>query len=338
MASQTILREADYNEGHAASLAISSEISIKEPLTFRDPDYFDPTPFLNQQEIKHFKKEGFIVKRQLIKDEETFQKIKDHIWANVPRSLMKQNNPQTWIEPPENKWTESDSLKVGHLKHRNWKIRSKGSNGLGTEDFLVKNIANSPNMLKVVESLIGSPVRPPKRVRGIYCVFPSKPGSQEKYNVHVDYIPSHVTAMVIADQIRPGCGGFMLWPGSHIELHRYWNTAHGGGMDHETSQKFLGAREKIIRGTTPVEFTGSAGDVIFWHPRAIHSAGSNRSAEHSDPLVRVIIPCDFQLDGLAYVDDEKFGPSEDYQWWIDTRNFEEDMPPNTTNIWNDWAI
>jgi hypothetical protein len=87
-----------------------------------------------------------------------------------------------------------------------------------------------------------------------------------------------------------------------------------------------------------VEFIGSAGDVIFWHPRAIHSAGINRSAEHGDPLVRVIIPCDFQLDGLAYVDDEKFGPSEDYQWWIDTRNFEEDMPPNSTNIWDDWAI
>ena len=48
----------------------------------------------------------------------------------------------------------------------------------------------------------------------------------------------------------------------------------------------------------------------------------------------------FARDGnvFAYVDDEKFGPSEDYQWWIDTRNFEEDMPPTTTNIWNDWAI
>ncbi len=338
MAAQKILREADYNEGHPASLVISSEISIKEPLTFRDPDYFDPTPVLNQQEIKHFKKEGFIVKRRLIQDEETFRKIKDHIWANVPRSLMEQNNPQTWIEPPEDAWTESDSLKIGHLKHQNWKIRSKGPDGLGTEDFLVKDIANSPNMLKVVEGLIGSPVKPPRRVRGIYCVFPSKPGSQDKYNVHVDYIPSHVTAMAIADEIRPRCGGFMLWPGSHMELHRYWNTAHGGGMDPDQSQEFLRAREKIIRQTTPVEFTGSAGDVIFWHPRALHSAGINRSAENGEPLVRVIIPCDFQLDGLTYVDDERFGPSENYQWWIDTRDSMEDNPPSANNFWSDWAI
>ena len=338
MQSPATLRGADYNEGHPASLAISSEIAIKTPLPFRDPAYFESSPLLNEKEIKHFKKEGFIVKRQLIKAKQTFQKVKAHIWANVPRSLMERNNPQTWIEPPEDAWTEADSLNVGHLANKNWKMRSKGPNGLGTEDFLVKDIANSPNMLKVVRSLIGSPVRPARRVRGIYCVFPSKPGSTDKYNVHVDYIPSHITAMVIADQIKPMCGGFMLWPGSHIELHPYWNTAHGGGMDPERSQKFLEAREKIIRETSPVEFTGSAGDVVFWHPRALHSAGINHSAEIGKPLVRVIIPCDFQRDDLTYVDDERFGPSENYQWWIDTRNFKEDSPPNADNVWDDWAI
>ena len=256
----------------------------------------------------------------------------------MPRSLMERNNPQTWIEPPEDDWTESDSIKIGHLAHRNWKIRSKGPNGLGTEDFLVKDIANSPDMLKVVRDLIGSPVKPPQRVRGVYCVFPSKPDSQDKHNVHVDYIPSHITAMVIADEIRPQCGGFMLWPGSHIELHHYWKTSHGGGMDPDQSQKFLRAREQIIRETTPVEFTGLAGDVVFWHPRALHSAGVNHSSENGEPLVRIIIPCDFQLDGLTYVTDEKFGPSDNYQWWIDTRNFEEDNPPSRDNFWEDWAI
>ena len=154
MALQKTLRNADYNEGHPASLAISSEVSIKDPLTFRDPEYFEPTAFLNPKEVNHFKKEGFIVKRQLIKDEQTFRRVRDHIWTNVPRSLMERNNPQTWIEPPEDAWTEQDSLNVGHLAHENWKIRSRESNGLGTEDFLVKNIANSPDMLKVVGALL----------------------------------------------------------------------------------------------------------------------------------------------------------------------------------------
>ena len=193
-------------------------------------------------------------------------------------------------------------------------------------------------MHKVVTNLIGPPVKLVRRVRGIYCVFPAEPGSATRYNVHVDYIPSHVTAMVIAGEINPNCGGFMLWPGSHLELHPYWNTVHGGGMRPNQSADFLAAREEIIKNITPVEFTGSAGDVVFWHPRALHSAGINRSAENGQPIVRIIIPCDFQRDGRTYVDDEQFGPGETYQWWIDTRNFLEDEAATAKNIWKDWAI
>ena len=78
----------------------------------------------------------------------------------------------------------------------------------------------------------------------------------------------------------------------------------------EQAEPFRAAKEQTLRETIPLEFTGSAGDVIFWHPRALHSAGINRSAELGAPMVRPIIPCDFQRDGLTSVDEPDFGPAK----------------------------
>ena len=141
--------------------------------------------------------------------------------------------------------------------------------------------------------------------------------------------------MVLVDEFGPACGGFMFWPGSHTSLHPSWQTVHGSGMDVEQPEPFRAAKEQTLRETIPLEFTGSAGDVIFWHPRALHSAGINRSAELGAPMVRPIIPCDFQRDGLTSVDDPDFGPGEAFQLWIDTRNVAEDLPATPNNMWDD---
>ena len=181
-------------------------------------------------------------------------------------------------------------------------------------------------------------LKPVRRVRGVYCIFPSAPGTANRYNVHVNYISNHVAAMVLVDEIGPDCGGFVFWPGSHVTLHPCWQTVHGSGMDAAQAEPFRAAKERILKETSSIEFTGSPGDVIFWHPRALHSAGINRSAEKGKPMVRPIVPCDFQRAGLTYADDTDFGPGEDFQWWIDTRNTIEDFPTTTDNMWDDWAI
>jgi len=332
------LRAADYNEGHPASMPVSEHIPLPEPVVLRDPAFSTASTTMTLAEAEHFKRAGFIVKRGLIDAPAVFAQVIDHMWANVPRALMQRREPSTWIDAPEDEWTEEDSLRVGHLTRNNWKMRSKGPNGIGTEKFLTEGIANHPNMRRIVEALIGGPVQRADRVRGIYAVFPSAPGTPNRYNVHVDNMASHVAAMVIADEIGPGCGGFMLWPGSHIPLHPYWRTVHGGMMSAAQADGFRRAREEILRETQPVEFTGSAGDVIFWHPRLLHSAGINRSAEQDAPCVRVIVPCDYQRAGRDYFDDQTFGPGAEFQWWIDVRNFHGDEPPTADNMWDDWAI
>lgn len=331
------LRAADYNEGHPSTLPIAADLELPEASVFRDPEFAIAGPPLSTEEAEHFKREGFLVKRRLLSTRDAFDEIRAHIWRHVPSGLMSESAPHTWIAPDETQWTEDDALRVGALSLNSWKMRSKGRSGIGTEQFLVDEIANHPNMLAMARQLMGGEPQRVRRVRGIYCVFPAAPGSKGRYGPHTDNVAAHLSAMVIADSVPPRCGGFTLWPRSHLRLHRFWRTVHGGEMDGVQAQAFLAAREQVLVDTRPIEFAGEAGDVMFWHPRCLHSAGINHSAELGRPLLRIVVPCDYQLTGRDYFDDKEFGPGEDYMWWIDTRNFKEDVPPKAENMWADWG-
>ena len=140
--------------------------------------------------------------------------------------------------------------------------------------------------------------------------------------------------MVLVDETPPRCGGFTLWPRSHLRLHPHWDTVHGGQMASARGEGFRLARDDVLRDITPVEFAGSAGDVVFWHPRMLHSAGVNYSAE-TTPLVRMVVPCDYQRAGLSYFDDDQYGARREYQWWVDTRNFKKTCPRQPTTYGTD---
>ena len=329
-------RSADYNVGHAASQPVPEDIAVRQATVYADPAFATSEPSLNAREIDYFKDRGYLVKRGLIDDPETFRRVVDHVWSNVPRAIIQRDDPDTWLDAPDEEWTEEDALRVGLLVRSNWKMRSR--EGIGTEDFLVERIANHPAMRALAEAFIGAPVRRPRRVRGIYCIFPKTPEGAVRYGPHADNAAAHLSAMVLADTTPPDTGGFTVWPGSHRRLHSHWDTVHGGAISPEKRQSYRLARDAVLRDTTPVEFTGVAGDVVFWHPRLVHSAGINRSADRGEPRVRVIVPCDYERADRNHFDDMEFGPGGRYQWWIDTRNFVEDVAPTEDNMWHDWAI
>ena len=336
MTAPKLPRAADYNVGHAASQPVPKDIVVPPATVYEDPGFATPGPSLNAREIAFFKDRGYLVKRSLIDGRETFQRVFDQVWRHVPRGILRRDDPDTWIDAPDEKWTEEDALSVGLLTGANWKMRSR--NGIGTEDFLVEAIANHPSMRAVAEAFIGEPVKRAGRVRGIYCVFPEAPGTDTPYRPHADNAAAHLSAMVIADRTPPDTGGFTVWPGSHRRLHPHWETMHGGSILEDRRESYRIARDAVLRDTTPVEFTGVAGDVVFWHPRLVHSAGINRSADRGEPRVRVIVPCDYERADRNHFDDMEFGPGARYQWWIDTRNFVEDVAPTEENMWLDWAI
>jgi hypothetical protein len=314
---------------------VAEDVAVHAPITFVDPEFANGTPTLSEEEATFFKENGFLIKRGLLDEKETFERIVDYVWENVPREIVKRDDVQTWFDAPQGLWTEEDAAKLGLFGRGSWKMRSRY--GIGTEPFLLDKIGNHPHMRKVVSLFIGESLKPTERVRGIYAVFPVPPDTDGRLSPHADHTASQISAMVIVDEVPPQCGGFTVWPGSHLIVHPFSDTVHGPvGPDH--SEAYAQARDDVLRNVTPVELSGQAGDVIFWHPRLMHSGGINRSASLERPVLRLIVPCDYQRDGFTFFDDLVDGPGPSHQWWVDTRNFREDVPPTPDNIWDGWAF
>ena len=121
-------------------------------------------------------------------------------------------------------------------------------------------------------------------------------------------------------------------------MHIHWDKVHGSTIAESKSEGFRLTRDQVLRDTDPVEFTGHAGDAIFWHPRILHSAGVNYTASSDAPTVRIIVPCDYQRAGRTYVDNLDHGPGPVYQWWVNTRNTVKDVESLSTNMWDEWGF
>ena len=80
------LSSADYNHGHPATLPIDPALMLPAPVAFADPAYFRAAPRLNADEVAHFKREGFLVKRGLVRDDGAFDAVLSHICLYIPKS------------------------------------------------------------------------------------------------------------------------------------------------------------------------------------------------------------------------------------------------------------
>ena len=330
---------ADYNLGHPSTQEIGKNVRFLSVHEAKDVHGATSASALNSHEVEFLKSHGYLIKRGLLDSHSaSFEKAIETMWNKVPGSVLRKDAPDRWTSEVSEHWTENDRVQVGSMIGSNWKMRSRGIDGIGTEDFLVDDIANHHKMLKLASAFLGSPIRPVRRVRGIYSVFPHEADTGRHLYPHGDYMASQLSAMVLLGDVRVGCGGFTVWPGSHHRMHLCWDKVAGTDISGERVERYARVRDQLLQEIEPVEFTGHAGDVIFWHPRLIHSAGINDSGQSDRPLVRVLTPIDYQRAGETYVDDLEFGPGPKYQWWIDTRNVLEDVPATESNIWHGWGI
>ena len=322
-------------ERHAAHRPLADYVVIREAEVFTDPDFTNGEASLSDPEIDFFKENGFLLKRGFLDEPEAFERIIDYVWENVPRDLFRRDDLESWVGSPVDKWTEEDE-QVGQIQGNSWKMRSR--EGIGTEPFFLEGIANNQRMRTLVSLFIGEPIKRARRVRGVYCQFPKPPGTPGKLAPHLDYTAGQLNAMVFVDTVPPKCGGFTVWPRSHRRLHPYWDTVQRGSIRDDQAEGYAPARDAAIHEIIPVEFSGGAGDIIIWHPRLLHSAGVNHSAGQDPQILRMIVPCDYQLDDRDFFDDLVHGPGPNHQWWVDTRHFHGDIPTTPDNIWKGWRF
>ena len=329
----------DYNVGHPTTKPIADDVTYLSSEIAQDSAASTKPFTLERTDIEFFKHHGYLIKRGMLGDQTgAIEKANEHFWASVPQRGIRRDDPATWIDDPTSHWRPEDHSRVGSLMGTNWKMRSRGETGIGTERFLVDELANHPKMLNVAEAFLGARIKPVRRVRGIYGVLPFVDTAHDRMYPHGDYMASQLSAMVLLCDIGPRCGGFTIWPGSHRRMHMCWDRVSGSTITGDRVEMYPRERDQLLRDTHPVEFTGLAGDVIWWHPRLIHSAGVNHSCESDSPIVRILTPIDYQRMGETYIDDLEFGPGPKYQWWVDTRNVLEDVESNSDNLWYGWAF
>ena len=252
---------------------------------------------LSNEEIEFFKEEGYLIKRKVM-NEDLMVQARNRLWEKAPPELDS-NNPDTWIGPIK-EYHERDDCKGDDGKLFRWYYRS-----IGDEGWIVRMLATDPSILYMVEQILGKGnIQTPDRIRGIYCTLPEGNTPPRPVICHTDAHAFHLGVVGYIDDVPPNGGGFMIWPKSHRTLYYDYCTQHG---NEETNQ--YAEHLKEISEQPYVDCYGEAGDIIFWHHRLAHAAGSNRSR-----VIRKAVLYDFRRVDL----EEKTGE------------------PPCGNMWRDW--
>jgi hypothetical protein len=229
------------------------------------------TASLSDQQVRAFCDSGYCVSRIPLAEEIT-QRAVEKVWELCPSSF-RFNKPRTWRgEFTDSCQTLSIEKRLGRVKFREC---------LRGERWLYEMTAANAEILACIRELIAEPV-PPEYVRGLYPVFPTRFRPPKG---HCDRHKFQVGVVLYLSDVVPEGGGFTVWPGSHHEIARHQRTL--GGEDRLPT--FEAALMEIGRSLKPVEVTGPAGTVVFWHQRLVHTAGINTKR-----TVRHATLCDFK--------------------------------------------
>lgn len=206
---------------------------------------------LINEDKKKFKENGYLIKRKVI-DPERVEAALDVIWENIEED---RNNPETWI---------GKGYRVAPV---------------GGEEAL-KRIVYSDPVFTMAEELVGKGQLHPDGGAGPHLGFPNpaadwnppRQGHLDGYHTPSNGVPKGTVssftlgATVYLDQVPSKGGGFTMWPGSHIVWAEYFQYHDIDSLPGGIAPFDLGEG---------LEFTGSSGDVCFWHHLMTHTAGSN---------------------------------------------------------------
>ena len=344
---------------------------------------------LTAEEVAQFRDAGFLIKRGLIPPS-VFAPFIDAWWRQPPVSAakMRRDDERSWVAPgrhwpKENRW----GLAKNWMRGRAWpapedtrpgatpgervgrlpfKLTRDLSNdvwrwhGIGHDPSFVDATSAHPKVLHMAEALLGGPVKRPRRNRGIYAIFPRDPeGPESRLGPHMDQSLTELIVITYLEDVPPRSGGYTFYPTSPQLLYPTSEQAFNWVATPRSKQ----AMEDIKANITPLEFAGSAGDVLFCHGWMVHSAGI-----HEGDRIRMAAVQDFNkvrrrshmrwtaagkgggerinctMDGVFAIrgdagDDPADGEREvTNQWIMDSNEFVEDRRPPFPDIFHEWNL
>ncbi|MFT5210847.1 MAG: hypothetical protein ACI9CE_002578 [Flavobacterium sp.] len=289
---------------------------------------------LTQEELCFFKQYGYLLKSQAVSIS-ACERALGRMWETAPEGILR-DDPSTW-KPIEASVESDDALLI--KQGTRWQLRSAS-----TESDIIE-LAYNRQICAWAEQLLGQgsleepkidgkpmgswgpawpggPVDPAlgDGIRGIYATLPwdkSKPVPAD--SLHTDGHPFHLGAVCLLEDNPPGGGGFKVWPKSH---HRFYplfpmqyDQTRVPYYEHLPSFKgiihppeYIDEVKEVESDTPPVDCYGKAGDLVFWHHRMGHMAGTNTC---EPPCIRQAVLFDFSKTDL---DSMRLAPPHEDMW------------------------
>ena len=221
--------------------------------------------------------QGYLVKRQLV-PQRMLAPFVHCFWDEVVPPCVDRSDRATWIDPTtrhQSGWGPSpahaaETASAG-LVVRPWPV-GYGENSIewteigGRPDFVDATSAH-PDVLRMVESLVGGPLKRPHRNRGAKVHFPRAEVNSASLGPHNDSAPFELFGIVYLSDVPPHSGGTTIWPASPHALWECLDCEHRHGFN--PNERYQPTFDSILQNTQPVEFVGGAGDVMFLHPAMI---------------------------------------------------------------------
>ena len=209
-------------------------------------------PHLSCVDKAFFKENGYLIRQDLLTQEQ-IDNARDAIWEGLEAD---RSNPATWIDAGPRVPVPS------------------------SHPAIRATVMESP-VFSIAEELVGEGQLNPGGP-GPNLVFPSDEqdwsgpshGHLDGYYTPTNGVPEgtvglfHVGTTIYVEDIKPQGGGFTLWPGVHRQAAEYFKTHSFLSIQGGTSREVFDLPE-------PLEVTGPAGTVCFWHGQMVHSGSRN---------------------------------------------------------------
>ena len=231
---------------------------------------------LTPYEIRSFQKNGYLIKRDIL-DKGLIEKCLNHYWKSAPEGFQR-DNPSTWRgKIHKNSFTKERIIHAGD----DWKDLTLGNipegRGIIAENAI---ICASVNALLPENTVIVN-----MWTRGLFGVLPGANGRAP----HIDGARPHpfIGVTGLLSDVDVDGGAFTVYPESHHVITPIFETLTKDDL-------YLPSRWKPAIQTKPVQFTGQAGDIIFWHHNLVHLYTQNKS-----PSIRLATFTDFRYKEVS---------------------------------------
>lgn len=233
---------------------------------------------ITQKEIQFFNENGYLIQRNVL-DKALIAQCLDHYWKSAPEGFHR-SDPTTWRGLLSNNAFTEEGI---HHQDYDWK------------DFTLKDtpcgrslIVENASIIEAVSALAPFPIQR-SHTRGIFGVLPGSAGRP----FHIDgprVLPFiGVTGLLADSSLNAGC--FTFYPKSH---HRVSELIENGTLDvlkNKSQDMYKMDLWKDALIEDPVQFTGRAGDIVFWHDSLVHQYTHNLSND-----IRIAMFVDFYIE------------------------------------------